>query len=99
MKIDPDITLREHLSRAGKASAAKLTPEQRSARAKKAAAAREAKRLARPTVLDHTDDHQNCSACGKRMCFYNREMDCWICYTVGICIVCFMAREQTTNRI
>jgi hypothetical protein len=39
-----EISLREHLSRAGKASAAKLTPEQRKARAKKAVQAREAKR-------------------------------------------------------
>jgi uncharacterized protein YaiL (DUF2058 family) len=41
-----EITLREHLSRAGKASAAKLTPQQRSDRARKAVQAREAKRAA-----------------------------------------------------
>lgn len=46
------MSLREHLSRAGKASAAKLTPEQRSARAKKAVAAREAKRRARKNFAE-----------------------------------------------
>jgi hypothetical protein len=48
MNNDKDITLRVHLSRAGKASASKLTPEQRSDRAKRAVQAREAKKQKSP---------------------------------------------------
>ena len=46
-KKPSEISLSEHLSRAGKASAAKLTPQERSARARKAVQAREAKRRAK----------------------------------------------------
>lgn len=42
-----DDTLRQHLSRAGKASAAKLTPEQRKERARKGGLARAANAAAR----------------------------------------------------
>lgn len=61
---------REHQSRAGKASAAKLTPEQRSERARKGAQAREAKRRERlgPAAFEglHGDITLICSTCKER---------------------------------
>ena len=35
--------------------------------------------------------HNKCSNCGKRLCFYNRESDDWICFTPDLCDDCYVA--------